>query len=149
MLRQCLTKLIAPLQTQAEAMTAAKGASMFAVSEMMHRIAVFLQHCDKTPDVVSDALPEVWTLVKRYIELASTQEQVVESAVKIVMCALARTALPASPRSLLSSLRLAEITMRLLSGLCMYIPVAPSPSRSFGDQWTIMLLSLQQSSASD
>jgi hypothetical protein len=30
---------------------------------------------------------QVWALVKRYIELASEHEVVVESAVKIIMCA--------------------------------------------------------------
>jgi hypothetical protein len=53
--------------------------------DLTHRVAVFFENLGKCPEVVGAAMPETWTFVVRFVELAASQESVVESALKIVM----------------------------------------------------------------
>jgi hypothetical protein len=55
--------------------------------DMMHRIAILFENLGKCPEVVGSAMPQTWAFVVRFVELAASQESVVESALKIVMCA--------------------------------------------------------------
>jgi hypothetical protein len=89
-----MTTLITPLVTFANKVSCPsafpqKGSTdLTAVTEMLHRVAVFFSNLGKCPLVVSEAMPEVWIFVKRLIELGSAHETVVESAIKVIMCAL-------------------------------------------------------------
>ena len=92
LLQKCMSSLLSPLRTLAEGCQSAesfpaKGTTAhFAVTEMLHRVAVLFQNLGKCPSIAADALPEVWPLVQRYVELAAAHEAVVESAAKIIMC---------------------------------------------------------------
>ena len=92
-LTRCMGQLIQPLDALATSCAASGGfpeartMKHHAVMDMMHRVAVLFENLGKCPDVVGAAMPQTWAFVVRFVELAATQELVVESALKIIMCA--------------------------------------------------------------
>jgi hypothetical protein len=65
LLQQCMSTLIARLSDIAQTIPSAaqfpaKGSTgQFAITEMMHRVAVFFQNLGRCPGIVSDTLPQV------------------------------------------------------------------------------------------
>lgn len=92
-----MSALITPLLTfsnscpSQEAFPARDTPEGHAVTTMLNRVSVFFSHMGKCPILVADAMPEVWPIVQRLIELGSKIEPVVESAIKVIMCVHVRS----------------------------------------------------------
>ena len=54
----------------------------------MHRVAMFAQHLTSCPSFIGGHLPHLWEFIVNFTSLASQQEAIVESSLKVIMCAL-------------------------------------------------------------
>lgn len=59
------------------------------VTDGTQRLATFCQHLHGCPAFVGSHLPRLWDFVASVISLAQQEEPIVESSLKVIMCALA------------------------------------------------------------
>lgn len=52
----------------------------------MHRAAMFTQHLSSCPSFIGGHLPHLWEFIVNFTSLASQQEAIVESSLKVIMC---------------------------------------------------------------
>lgn len=87
---QCMDVLLKPLQQLADSAASSSGLDRAtqqpAAVELMQRLAMLFQNSSRCPSLVAGRLADVWTLMRRFIEVAAAEELVVEGAVKVMMC---------------------------------------------------------------